>query len=130
MIKLSRRALAQWGAEQLLADKGARQIARHLVASLEESNRLSEIDFLLEDIAWELERRQALAIGKVTSAYPLTAKLETELKNYLKKSTGAQQVVLENNLDKSVIGGVRLETAGQVWDNTIKRKLSELKGSF
>jgi F-type H+-transporting ATPase subunit delta len=130
MIKLSRRALAQWGAEELLAGKDARRIAKYLVASLQESNRLSEIDFLLDDIAWELERRQALAIGKVTSAYPLTAKLQAELTSYLKKSTGAQQVVLQNNIDKSVIGGVRLETAGQVWDNTIKRKLSQLKGSY
>jgi F-type H+-transporting ATPase subunit delta len=130
MTKLSRRVMAEWGAQQLLDGQSARQVAKALAALLEESNRLGEVDFLLEDIAWELEHRRALAIGKVTSAYPLSAKLESELKGYLKKSTGAQQVLLENKVDKSVIGGVRLETAGQVWDNTIKRKLSELREVF
>lgn len=130
MNKLSRRALAQWGASQLLDGKSARLTAKHLVAVLKESKRLDQIDILMEDIAWELENRRALAVGHVTSAHPLTAKLESELKVYVKKVTGANEVSIENHIDKSVIGGVRLQTASRVWDATVKRKLSELREVF
>jgi F-type H+-transporting ATPase subunit delta len=130
MSKISRRALAHYGAEQLLAGQSARQVAKQLVAALMDSGRSGEADFLLEDISWELERRQELAAGQVTSAHPLSAKLQVELKAQLKQATGAKQVLLENNIDKSVLGGLRLQTAGKVWDSTVRRKLSELREVF
>jgi F-type H+-transporting ATPase subunit delta len=130
MSKVSRRALARYGAEQLLAGQSAKRLAKQLVAALIESGRAGEADFLLEDIAWELERRQELAIGQVTSAHTLSAKLQTELKKQLKQATGAKQVLLENNIDKSVLGGLRLQTAGKTWDSTVLRKLSELREVF
>jgi F-type H+-transporting ATPase subunit delta len=130
MSKLSRRALAGYGADQLLAGKSPKLVARQLVAELAESGRIGEAQFLLEDIAWDLERRQELAIGKVTTAHPLSAKLAAELKTQLKRATGAKQVLLESTIDKSVLGGVRLETAGRVWDSTASRKLSELREVF
>jgi F-type H+-transporting ATPase subunit delta len=130
MNKLSRRTLAQWGAQQLLDGHSAKIVAKQLVAMLSESNRLNEANFLMEDIAWELENQKALAIGTAVSAHPLSSKLQSELQAYLMKATGAKQVLLENVIDESVVGGVRLETASQVWDTTVKQKLSELREVF
>jgi F0F1-type ATP synthase delta subunit len=48
----------------------------------------------------------------------------------IKKATGAQAVVLEKTVDKSVIGGLRVQTSNHVWDSTIARKLIELKEVF
>lgn len=130
MSKLSRRALASYGADQLLAGEPTVKIAKRLVALLVESGRQNEVDFLLDDISWELERRKALASVTVTTARPLSNELETELKQEVKKATGAAEVLLKANIDKSVLGGVRIETASRIWDNTLSRKLSELREVF
>ncbi len=37
-----------------------------------------------------------------------------------------KKIMLENKINKEIIGGVRLEVGDLVWDNTIKNKLIEL----
>jgi F-type H+-transporting ATPase subunit delta len=130
MNKVSRRALANWAADQLISGKPAASVAKHLAAVLKQSNMAAQVGFLINDISWELEQRQALAVGKVTSASGLSKQLEDILVGQIKKATGAKDVVLEKNIDKSVIGGVRIETASRVWDATVSSKLSELKEVF
>ncbi len=130
MNKISRRSLARYAASQLLLGKSAKDVAKHLAAILVESGRDGEWEFLIGDVAWELEHRQALAIGRVTSAHPLTGQLEIELKAQIKKVTSAREVLIENEVDKSVLGGLKVETAGRVWDETLARKLADLKETF
>jgi ATP synthase F1 delta subunit len=130
MNKVSRRALADWAADQLLAGKPAKGVARHLAAVLAQNNMAGQIEFLVSDITWELEQRKALVVGKVTSAQPLSATAEKSLLAQLQKLTKATDVSLENNVDKSVLGGLRIETANHIWDQTISRKLAELREVF
>lgn len=130
MNKVSRRALSRYAADQLLAGHSAKAVAKSLAAQIVDSGNNIQPEFLLEDIAWELEDRQALAIGHVISATALTKELENALKAHLIKVTKAKEVVIESNIDKSVIGGVRIETSGRVWDGTVLRALSELKEVF
>lgn len=127
MNKVSRRALANWAAEQLIAGQSAKNVARHLAAVLQQSAMTNQVEFLMNDIAWELEQQKALTVGKVITASDLSQQLERALTAQIQKATGAKQVVLEKNIDKSVIGGLRIETAGKVWDATVAQKLSELK---
>lgn len=130
MSKISRRALSRYAADRLLAGQSATLVAKSLAAQIVGSGNAIQPEFLLEDIAWELENRKALAVGHVTSASALTSELEEALKKHLKVITKASEVVLETHIDKSVIGGVRIETSGRVWDGTVSRALSELKEVF
>jgi F-type H+-transporting ATPase subunit delta len=130
MTKLSRRALARWAADQLSAGKSAALVAKQLAAVLAESKMQNQAGFLIDDITWELEQRKTLAIGHVTTANPLPHQLEQALAGQIKKAAGVQDVILQTEIDKSVIGGVRVETASHVWDSTISRKLSQLKEVF
>jgi F0F1-type ATP synthase delta subunit len=130
MNKVSRRALAHWAADQLEAGKSANSVAKHLAAALKQSNMSGQVEFLINDISWELEQRQTLTVGRVISANNLSKQLEQALIGQIKKATGAKDVVLEKRIDKSVLGGVRVETASRVWDATVSRKLSELKEVF
>jgi F-type H+-transporting ATPase subunit delta len=127
MIKLSRRALAAYAVEQLQAGKSVSGIAKRLAAGLKESGKANEVEFLINDVIWQLEQSQQLAIGKVTSAHSLSDQLKQALKLELKKITGAKEVSLREKVDKSVLGGLRVETAEHVWDDTVSRKLAELK---
>ena len=72
MNKISRRALAYYATEQLAASKSASAVAKDLAATLVESGRTNEVEFLLSDIAAQLEERGELAVATVTSATKLT----------------------------------------------------------
>jgi F0F1-type ATP synthase delta subunit len=130
MNKVSRRSLAQWAVDQLISGRPAATVAKHLAAVLMQSGMTHQVGFLIDDIAWELEQRQALAVSRVTSARALSKQVEKTLIGHIKQATGARDVVLEKNVDKSVIGGLRVETSNHVWDSTIVRKLAELKEVF
>jgi F0F1-type ATP synthase delta subunit len=130
MRGISRRALARWATDELASGTPAAKVAGHLAAVLKDSNALNQAGFLMSDIAWELEHRNILAIGKITSATPISKQLESALKTQLKAATQARNVSLEKNIDKSVLGGVRVETASHIWDQTVSRKLSELREVF
>lgn len=127
MNKVSRRLLAIWAADKLASGMKADSLARHLAAVMRQTGMTDQVSFLISDIIWELEQNKELAIGRVTSAHTLTRQLESDLLSQIKKATKAREVSLENNIDKSVLGGIRVETASQVWDYSVARKLSELR---
>ena len=130
MNKISRRALARYAADQLLAGKSAKSVARHLAAVMVETGKPGGADFLLGDIAAELEARHELAVVLAISASQLTPQLRTILKNQIKKATRTRAVLLEENIDRSMVGWVRIETPSRVWDYTVTRKLADLKEAF
>lgn len=130
MNKLSRRSLARWAANQLADGQPVAAIAKHLAAVLSQTKMTDQAEFLISDISWELEQRRVLTVGKVTSANVLPKQLESSLLAHLKQITKSDNVVLEKIVDKSVLGGIRIETSALVWDQTVARKLTELKEVF
>lgn len=127
MNKVSRRSLAVWAADQLASGTTASSVAGQLAAVLSQSGMTEQAQFLINDIVWELEQRKELVVGRVTSAHKLSQPLEAELLSEIKKATKAKHVTLEKNIDKSVLGGLKVETASRVWDHSVARKLSELR---
>lgn len=130
MNRVSRRSLARYTAEQLLAGRPVREVAKHLAAALMEAGHEKDAGSLLSDIAWEMESRGKLAIVQVTSATSLSAKLGEELRKIIKKAAKVEAAVLEEFTDKAVIGGIRVETSTRVWDKTVARKLADLREVF
>lgn len=130
MSKLSRRALAAYASEQLLAGRPAQFVAKHLAAALIDAGKTDEVEFLLGDIAAELQSQRVLAVTKSTSAFSLTPDLRQSIKEQIQKATSTKAVLLQEEIDPKVLGGIRLETSTQVWDSTINRKLADLKEAF
>ena len=130
MNKISRRALAYWAADQLASGKSAAEVSKHLAAVLKQSKMADQVSFLISDIMWELEQRQALTVGKIITAHPISEQLEKSIMQQLKNVSGSADVSIENTVDKSVLGGVRIETTQHVWDQTVSRKLAELREVF
>ena len=130
MNKLSRRAIANYAADQLIEGASAGLLAKRLAATLSEAGLTRQVEFLIGDIASELEARGQLAVGRVTSANALSSELESALKLQIKEATKVQAVLLDSKIDKSVIGGLRVETSARVWDSTLSRKLNRLREVF
>ena len=130
MSVLSRRQLAEYAANQLLDGQSAKKLAAGLAAVLVETRRTHEAEFLVQDITWELERRGKLAQAQVTSATPLTNDLRKELEKLIKIKAQVERVSLEENVDKSVLGGMRIDTAIHNWDKTIAKQLTDIREAF
>lgn len=129
--RISRLALARYGTEQLLSGKKPEaEIARELAAVLIDSSRVDELELLLDDIAWELESRGKLARADVTTASALSEKHREQIEGYVKRSAGVEHVVINEITDKSVVAGVRIDTAAHSWDRTAARLLSDLREVF
>ncbi len=129
MSKLSRRQLARYGADQLLAGVSPKKIAQELAAVLVSSRRSNEAELLVDDIAWELEARGQVANATVTTARQLTPALLQQLLKSIKQASSVAAVNITEQVDPSILGGLRVETAQHSWDETIARRLNDLKGA-
>jgi F0F1-type ATP synthase delta subunit len=130
MTHLSRRQLAEYAANQWMAGTSARNITRQLAAVLVASKRAHESELLVRDIAWELERRGEVASASITSATPLSETLRKDLAKFIKQAAKVDRVSIQETTDKSVIGGVKIETAIHSWDKTVATKLKNIREAF
>ncbi len=127
MNKVSRRSLARYGANQLLRGVPARVVAKHLAAALIDSQHQKEAELLLADISYEPQSRGHLTAATVTTASQLSESLRAEIASLVKKSSKVKQVILTEQIDKKIIGGVRIETAERTWDKTVIGQLNKLR---
>lgn len=130
MIRVSRRKLASYGADQIIAGRPTSAVAKELAAVLIDSNKAKDTQLLARDIAWELETRGKLAQANITTATELTESLKQDLTDFIKHTAKVDQVNIHQNIDDSVIGGVRIETAVHTWDKTIARQLTDIREAF
>jgi len=83
---------------------------------------LSEFGRLLK---LELSRHQA----SVQSAKPLSADLQTRIRGHLQSVYGPD-VGTEFHQKAELIGGIRIQIGSDVYDNSVRSKLTALKRSF
>jgi len=67
--------------------------------------------------------------AKVTSAFPLPDKELDKIKAILGKVTN-KNIVLENNIEKSILGGLVIDVAGTRLDSSMKHKIKKMQESL
>ena len=124
--RISRRKLSEYVAGKLLS--GDKTALSELAAHLIETRRTKEADLIVRDIESALQSKGVL-VADIESAHGLESNVRESLSDYLKKHTSATKVVLREQIDESLIGGVRVHTPDATLDTTIRRKLNALKAS-
>ena len=126
MRLVSRRKLAKYAAEQLLAGNDAvlEEIAGFLVYEKHER----EVELLARDIEVELAERGTV-VATVESARALDLATKDEIKNLLSSNASDQDinVLLRESIDQALIGGFNLRTPTATLDATIAKKLNDLR---
>ncbi|PRY14817.1 ATP synthase F1 subcomplex delta subunit [Pontibacter ummariensis] len=88
---------------------------------------------LLEDIAEQFEKQynefKGIQLAKVVSAVPLSAALREELGRKLVAQTG-KTIVLEEEVDSTLIGGFLLRVGDKQIDSSVKNSLRKLRNKF
>ena len=89
---------------------------RHYIAVLKDYHRLLRL---------ELEKQHAI----VESAEPISASEGTRLLQMLRARHGAETTV-EFRVNPTLLGGLRIRLGSNVWDGTVRARLSRLEEQF
>lgn len=123
MAKLSRRKLAINAAARITSGETNKSVLRDIAAYLIDSRRTSEATLVVRDIEAML-MDTGTAIGTVTSARPLSKTSLTNVEAYVKAhDPRIKRVVLREQIDEGLIGGIKLELPGSQLDASVKAKL-------
>lgn len=125
-MSLSRRKLSEYTAERLLKGDSTKTVMTELAAYLVDSRRTRELELIVRDIEARL-LANGTALITVVSARKLSSEATQAIEQLVKaEHADIDRIILREQIDESVIGGVRVELPGSVADLTIKAKLDKL----
>jgi F-type H+-transporting ATPase subunit delta len=122
MAKPTKRQIAQ-AALQLSGKVSQAKLSKDLAAYLVAERRSGELDAIMREVKTLRERANGAQEATITTAYPASNTVKKQLKGLL----GGGKVVMNEVIDKSVIGGVRMEASDYYLDLTVRNRLNKLK---
>lgn len=125
-VRLSRRKITSYVADQLAAGVQTKKLVKELAAFLIDNRRTKEIDLVVRDIEYELKNR-GIVLARITSAHELSAATKQALTQLVKQNTKAKTVQLTQFINPTVLGGVKVDLPGLQLDTTIARRLTALR---
>lgn len=118
---------------ELIADRidrqpsSAQHLSREVAAYLLDNQRTADVESLLRDIRFIRAERGIVEVIAV-SAHPLDESEQRAIKNQVQELyPSAKQIIITEQHDESVLGGVRLELPDRQLDATIRGKLNRFK---
>lgn len=119
--KISRRKIAQYVVTSHESGAPLEALMTEVAAYLIATKRTREADLTVRAIEDVLAGRGTV-IARVTTAHPLDEQLRREITALVGGNVSIDEIV-----DPTVVGGVRIETPGKLLDATLKRKLLALR---
>ncbi len=119
---IPRRKLARYLADVLIQpDDDSRVALQQIAGYLVESGRTKEINLLVRDVE-DILAESGLVVVDITSAYGLRDDDISDVKKILK----AKQLFIRDEIDRNVLGGLKIETSSQRLDATLKHRIDSL----
>ncbi len=126
-MSFSRTSLAGEIAKRL-SGKQPRKLAKEVAAYLIENNKAAELNSLERDIMEERGAKNGIIELTAISVHQLESAQITNIERLVKKLyPNCKQVIVDQVLDESITGGVRLEFANQLLDLSAGAKLNRLR---
>lgn len=110
-----------------LTEEPAKKLSRDVAAYLLESGRVGELDSLLRDV--QQQRADAGIVEAIAvSARPLNDKIRADIEARVRSLyPKATKIIISEELDPDVVGGVKIELANEQLDLSIRSKLNRFK---
>ena len=127
MSKVPRHVIAEVIASRSLENVSAEVLAKETAAYLISQHRTAELDSLVRDI---LQYRADHGIVEVTalSSHELNDSIRKNIRADIQELyPSAKQIIINEDLDENVMGGIRLSLANQQFDASIRSKLNHFK---
>ena len=101
------------------ADKLAKTIADYLV----QERRTGELDAIMREVLRQRHNKDGISEVTLSSAFPLSKKTKASIAALV----GGKNVVINENIDTDLLGGVRVESNEEMLDLTVRTRLNRLK---
>lgn len=127
MAKIPRHQIAKVLAERSLGRVDTKAFSDEIAAFLLHEHRTADIEPLLRDI---MQYRADHGIVEViaVSAHPLSSSVRSDIERQITSVfPDAKQIIISEELQPEVVGGVRLELPNQQFDLSVRAKLSRFK---
>ncbi len=126
-MNASRHHLAEVIGKRSLRTTNTKTLARELAAYLLETNQTNSLESLMRDVmAYRAEH--GVVEATAVSAHSLTADVKRQVRHILKDQyPDLKTTMIDEKLDPSVIGGIRVEMPGEQLDATVEAKLNTFK---
>ena len=125
-MAMDRMAIAR-GFVSRLDKVGAQKAVKELAALVLEYRLHSQVDEILADIAAEYARVHGIVEAEARTAFPLSEELKHTISERVKASTGAKKVILHEEIDMTLLGGVIVNAPDMELDLSLKTKLAKLR---
>lgn len=127
MAKVPRTRLAAYIADHALKHGSDERFAREVAAYLLAEGRVNGLDSILRDVMDDWSKAGHLEV-LAYSAYPLSPALKKQITERIKAvSPHAKRIVVTEQHDPSVVGGVRLRLANRELDLSVEHRLNTFK---
>lgn len=128
MRLVSRRKLAKYAAEQILAGNDA--VLEEIAGLLIYEKHEREVDLLVRDIEAELAENGEI-VASVESARALDDSTRRKIEQFLATAASDKnskpKVSLRESIDPTLIGGFKLQMPTATLDATVSKKLNDLR---
>ena len=94
---------------------------------LVDKKRIDDVVAVAEGFQTLAAAAQGTAQATVYSTRPLTAEEQAEISTSFGKLVGVEKLDITNEIDTSLIGGVRVQIGNYIYDSTVASKLEGLK---
>ncbi|MEK4228352.1 F0F1 ATP synthase subunit delta [Solibacillus sp. FSL H8-0538] len=106
---------------------GAQPAVVNTLLLLLDKKRVNEAVIVAEEFQALATAAQGAADAKVYSTRELTEAERAEISNAFGKLVGKEKLNISNEIDASLIGGVRVQIGNYIYDSTVASKLEGLK---
>ncbi len=99
----------------------------NVVRFLDRKRLLGRADAILTVLRKRINQAEGIIEAKVTTVSDLSNHAKHDLKEQLIKRYHAKEIILNEDIDKGLLGGMRIEVDDEVIDLTLKNKVAKLQ---
>ena len=107
--------------------KDANPIIVNTLLVLIDKKRLGEVVDIITEFIQLSNDAQGIADTKVYSTRPLTEEERSRISSVFANSLGKKSLRIENMIDPSILGGLRVQIGNRIYDSSLSTKLDRLK---
>lgn len=115
--------------KELLAQvlSGANQLVQNAIFVLLDKKRIEEVLNFVDEFTTIANDAAGVAEAKVYSVHALTEEETSAISAAFAAKIGKQSLRIENIIDASLIGGIRIQIGNQIFDSSLSGKLNRLR---
>lgn len=126
-MKISRSKLAAIITQRTQSSVTTKQLSQEIAAYLLTEGRTGELDSVMRDVM-QLRADEGTVEVIATDARPLAANVRKDIESVVRELyPKAKQIIISENLDPTIIGGVQISLANQQLDLSVRAKLNRFK---